>query len=38
MKNPLFRRRARRERRENPIKLGILSGLGSEKMAFSAVS
>jgi hypothetical protein len=38
LKNPLFYRRARGERRENLIKLGGLCGLGGKKMAFSAVS
>ncbi len=38
MKKPLFRRRERKERRENLIKLGVLSDLGGKKMAFSAVS
>jgi hypothetical protein len=38
MKNPLFRRRERKERRENLIKLIVLSDLGGKKMAFSAVS
>jgi len=38
MKNLLFRRREHKERKENLIKLGALSGLGSKKMVFSAVS
>jgi hypothetical protein len=38
MKDPPFRRRERKEHKENLIKLGVLNGLGSEKMAFSAVS
>jgi hypothetical protein len=38
MKKNLFRRRERKERKENLIELGILNGLGIKKKAFSTVS